>query len=77
MEQRCINNDELNTNNTGNIGNTSADTDKKKTWFQNQSAKKLEFDSKNNSYSNSEKDLKLEAKKKGFKIEKKPCLNIN
>lgn len=56
MEQLRINDNELNTKDTGNTSNAGADTDTKRTWFWNQSANELESDSECNGYSDSEGD---------------------
>lgn len=57
------------------MDNTSIDINKKMFWFWNQNANKLESNSKFNGYSDSKKDLKLEAKEKGSKTEKKNSLS--
>ena len=76
-EQPRINDNKLNTNNmgdasnTGNMGNTSVDTDEKGTWFWNQSANELESDLECDRYSDSKRNSEPEVEEKGSKTEKK------
>ncbi|MCJ1343309.1 hypothetical protein MMC31_001502 [Peltigera leucophlebia] len=60
-EQPRIDDNELsNTDDTGDTGDTDADTDEEGTWFWNQSANELESDSECDGYSDEEGDLGLE-----------------
>lgn len=70
-KQLYINNNEFNTNNKGDIGNTNIDMDEKQIEFWNQSINEFKSDSECKGYSNLERDLKPEIKIKVFKTEKK------
>ena len=50
-EQPRIDDNELSTSNTGDMGDTDADTDEEVTWFWNQNANELESDSGYDGYS--------------------------
>lgn len=54
-----------------NISNTIIYIDKEKTWFWNQSIKKLEFNSKCNGYSDLKRDSESNNKEKTSKTDKK------
>ena len=56
-EQRCIDDNELSTSDTGDTGDTNVDTDEEGTWFWNQSANELKSDSESDGYSDEEGDL--------------------
>ena len=57
MEQPCIDDNKLNTDDISDTSNTDIDTDEKGTWFWNQNINKLESNSECNGYSDEEKDL--------------------
>lgn len=59
-EQSLINDNELNTSDTGNTGDTDTDTDKEKTWFWNKSTNKSESDLECSGNCEEERDLALE-----------------